>query len=558
MIKQNSMDDFLKEQQDLSAVEKFSIAHDLKQLPAAQSLYKELIPKTTPGPGQQYAFEVNLDQCSGCKACITACHNENGLDEDEIWRSVGQIHGGTTQSPVIQHITTACHHCLDPACLNGCPVNAYEKDTATGIVKHLDDQCIGCQYCTFTCAYDVPKYHKKKGIVHKCDMCISRLNVGEAPACVRACPTAAIRVTLVDVQAVRNDPNHFVQIPDAPDSRYSLPTTRYLRKEKFPENMESNDSYTVTPEHSHSPLIVMLVLTQFSVGAFGAGLFLRHVLADPIRVKMISYHALMALVVGVMALGVSVFHLGRPLYAFRAVLGLRKSWLSREIVVFGLFAFFAACYALTIWPYFVERWMGHWEKNYLRQIQDVFAILTSATGLLGVLCSIMVYQVTRRPFWDHPMTAIKFYLTTAITGISSTLLVAVSVALSTGIDISSLMEALGKTGCEVLAILTAVKLLSEASLFGHLQERQWTSLKKTAFLMKETFPYVTFWRFLLGTLGGVILPLYLQSAYASLEIHTLIWIVVFICLLSLIAEFLERYLFFRAVVPLKMPGARMS
>ena len=200
----------LDEQHDMTAVEVFAFKHDLKQLPVEEKRYKELIPKNTPGPGQQYAFEVYLDQCTGCKACVTACHNENGLDEDETWRSVGLIHGETIDGPAIQHVTGACHHCIEPACMHGCPVKAYEKDPVTGVVKHLDDQCIGCQYCILKCPYDVPKYNKKKGIVHKCDMCISRLNVGEAPACVRACPNEAIRITLVDTATVKNDPSEFV------------------------------------------------------------------------------------------------------------------------------------------------------------------------------------------------------------------------------------------------------------------------------------------------------------------------------------------------------------
>ena len=45
--------------------------------------------------------------------------------------------------------------------MNGCPVGAYEKDADTGIVRHLDDQCIGCSYCILKCPYDVPKYSKK-------------------------------------------------------------------------------------------------------------------------------------------------------------------------------------------------------------------------------------------------------------------------------------------------------------------------------------------------------------------------------------------------------------
>ena len=160
----------LEDQSDMTAVEEFAFKKDLRRLPAEASRYSRLIPKASPGPGQQYAFEVNLDQCTGCKACVTACHNENGLDEDETWRTVGVLHGAAPGGPAVQHVTSACHHCLDPACINGCPVKAYEKDPATGVVKHLEDQCIGCQYCIFKCPYDVPKYSKKRGIVHKCDM----------------------------------------------------------------------------------------------------------------------------------------------------------------------------------------------------------------------------------------------------------------------------------------------------------------------------------------------------------------------------------------------------
>jgi len=82
--------------------------------------------------------------------------------------------------------------------MDGCPVLAYDKDETTGIVRHLDDQCIGCQYCILKCPYDVPKYSESRGIVRKCDMCHDRLSVGEAPACVQACPNEAIRIITVN------------------------------------------------------------------------------------------------------------------------------------------------------------------------------------------------------------------------------------------------------------------------------------------------------------------------------------------------------------------------
>lgn len=275
-IRRVLIDDLLNEQQLLTPVGRFSREHERNDLPAQQKYYRDLIPLSSPKPGEQYAFAVDLDACTGCKACVTACHNLNGLDDEETWRDVGTLFGGTVIDPVQQTVTTACHHCLDPACLNGCPVNAYHKDPITGIVRHLDDQCIGCQYCIWKCPYDVPKYSKKRGIVRKCDMCSSRLAAGEAPACVQACPNEAIRITLVDQKQIRlasRGDNSF--LPCAPDPDYTLPTTQYRTRESLPGNMRPADFFKNKPEHSHPPLVAMLVLTQLSVGAFCTEMILR-------------------------------------------------------------------------------------------------------------------------------------------------------------------------------------------------------------------------------------------------------------------------------------------
>jgi len=201
------IDVLLAEQRDLTAVERFAGWHDSRNGHSrSNGHYKNLIPLTAPKRGEQFAFEVDLDKCSGCKACVTACHSLNGLDESETWRGVGLLvsQPSTLNSqPFQQHITTACHHCADPGCMNGCPVLAYDKDSVTGIVRHLDDQCIGCQYCVMKCPYEVPKYSDRLGIVRKCDMCANRLAVGEAPACVQACPSEAIKITVVDTGIVR-------------------------------------------------------------------------------------------------------------------------------------------------------------------------------------------------------------------------------------------------------------------------------------------------------------------------------------------------------------------
>src|SRR5262245_10390746 len=138
------IDELLAQQKSLTAVARFAEVHEQDALPAQSRYYRDLIPLNKPAAGQQYAFEVDLDKCSGCKACVTACHSLNGLDEGEVWRSVGVLHGTKSEEAFQRNVTTACHHCVEPGCLEGCPVLAYEKDSVTGIVKHLDDQCIGC------------------------------------------------------------------------------------------------------------------------------------------------------------------------------------------------------------------------------------------------------------------------------------------------------------------------------------------------------------------------------------------------------------------------------
>src|SRR6185503_2617729 len=84
----------LAEQQTLTAVDRFAQLHETGHAaPANERYYRDLIPLAAPQPGEQYAFAVDLDACSGCKACVTACHSLNGLDDGETFRDVGSIAG---------------------------------------------------------------------------------------------------------------------------------------------------------------------------------------------------------------------------------------------------------------------------------------------------------------------------------------------------------------------------------------------------------------------------------------------------------------------------------
>ena len=556
------IDELLAEQQSLTAVLKFSRAHDLRELPAQATHYRDLIPLSRPQAGQQYAFEVDLDKCSGCKACVTACHSLNGLDDEETWRDVGLLHGGTYLQPIQQTVTTACHHCIDPGCLNGCPVLAYEKDPATGIVRHLDDQCIGCQYCVLKCPYDVPKYSERLGIIRKCDMCSSRLASGEAPACVQACPSEAIRITVVEMDRIgeRYDaqaagekvgkwesekpgnshpptfsPAHF--LPGSPDPRITLPTTRYKSSKPLHESLRPADAHELKPEPAHTPLVIMLVLSQLSVGAFAVERILS-LTSGYLQSSFRSTLTLAALVVGLAALASSTLHLGRPLGAWRVFLGLRKSWLSREIIVFGLFAKLAIFYTASVWS---PQWFS-------MPIQASLGWATLASGLLGVFCSAMIYHDTRRDFWHLRFSGGKFFGTTALLGASTSLLVMVFAGAVTA-KLAPLLSL-------VVTVAGAIKLAVELPIVRQLETEDWSPLHKTALLLDGQLGLLHRCRVVCGVIGGVLLPAFLALQTLAVDVAT--WLLIAeaasIVALCLAGEFIERHLFFVAVQPVKMPG----
>jgi Fe-S-cluster-containing dehydrogenase component/DMSO reductase anchor subunit len=550
------VDHYLREQADLTAVDRFARAHDQPGGSALTGRYSTLLPAAPPSEGQQYAFDVDLDACSGCKACVVACHTLNGLEEEESWRDVGLLHGGSQTLPMLQHVTTACHHCLDPACMHACPVDAYEKDAVTGIVTHLDDQCFGCQYCTLACPYDAPKYSRAKGIVRKCDMCRDRLADGEAPACVQACPSGAIAIRVVDTAQVIEESETNLFVPGAPEPRLTLPTTTYRSERALPRNMLPADFHAVHPERAHGTLILMLTLTQLSVGAFLVDRILELFVPAGLVMQIRPMHSASALVFGLVALGVSVLHLGRPLYAFRAVIGLTHSWLSREIVAFGLFAGLAMVYAA--WP---------WISTDMLSGQDAgltpgwLGWTVALAGVAGVGCSVMVYAYTKRDFWNSPSTGFKFFMTTTVLGLAAAWLTLMLASMGGATDAArATVSRYGIVLCEGLMVATTVKLLFEAAQFRHLAARHSTSLKRSAVLMSGALVNVTLARFAAGTLGGLVMPGFLLlTRLPSSQAHgqDLVFVILVTMLFSacLAGELLERYLFFTAVASPTMPGS---
>lgn len=303
------------------------------------------LPSRRPQEGEQYRFHFDMSKCIGCKCCVVACNEQNGNPAEINWRRVGEIEGGTYPDTKRLYLSMGCNHCVEPTCLTGCPVDAYRKDPVTGIVLHNADACIGCQYCTWNCSYGVPQYNPERGVVGKCDMCYGRLAQDREPACVSACPEQAIRIEIVNIEEWRKNYTSTANAPGLPTADDSLSTTRISLPEFLPPDVGRVDTNRVHVEHPHWPLIAMTVMTQLAVGAMTAILGL-HLLQGPVTVAEAASGALL---VTLLALSASTLHLGRPVYAYRALRMWRRSWLSREVLFFSAFAGFGFLYTASLW-----------------------------------------------------------------------------------------------------------------------------------------------------------------------------------------------------------------
>ena len=464
------------------------------------------MPVRAPGPGEQYRFHVDMGKCIGCKCCVVACNEQNGNPAAINWRRVSEIEGGWYPKAERSYMSVGCHHCLEPTCLQGCPVDAYKKDFSTGIVLHSADACIGCQYCTWNCSYGVPQYNPERGVVGKCDMCHSRIGMGQSPACVSACPSGAIQIEIVNIQSWRKAADTAQSQTGLPSGDQSVSTTRITLPASLPPNAKPVDLVHVQPGEPHWPLVVMMVCTQLSVGAFAA----IWALQLSFRSSQLGVAALTSLLVASLALGASTLHLGRPIYAYRALKMWRRSWLSREVLLFSGFSLAACLYAAALWM----QWSGGL----------ALGLLTLALGFGGVTASACIYRVPSRPAWNTPLTLVQFNLTALTLG---PLFVAAIVAGSA--------RALAVSA----AVMAGAQFVVLATKFFNLSGGETSELRASSKLLSTTFRRHLIARGVLLALGAISLPLFTSDP-------RVLWIAF---ALALASETIGRYLFFVSAVP---------
>lgn len=278
-------------------------------------------------------FFFDLNKCVGCHACVVACEIENGRDQHQPWRAISAFNAYQHPDLPVFHYSLACNHCEDAPCMNDCPAAAFVKEDGIQTIKHLADNCIGCKYCTWSCPYDAPRFIKTTGIIEKCTLCQHRLEEGKKPSCANLCPTGALDFAEIEIKEQSRIPG-FTEAGINPKIEIVE-----LRRKKGPE-MATQISKTAIKNYrnlaSTTPskinlkkdwvLVLFTLLIAFLNGYFAAGMM-----------GFMEISPWLFAGLGLISLGLSSFHLGKKRRAWRAVIHVKNSWLSREILFYMLF-----------------------------------------------------------------------------------------------------------------------------------------------------------------------------------------------------------------------------
>ncbi len=172
-------------------------------------------------PERKWTMVIDLDKCTGCAACVVACHAENNVPivtEDEVARSRGQhwirierYWVGEYPHLEARFLPLLCQQCDNAPCEPVCPVYASVHSEREGLNLQVYNRCVGTRYCANNCPYKVRFFNwydpvfpepqeqqlnpdvtvRSAGVMEKCTFCVQRSRNGRLPACVEACPTGA-------------------------------------------------------------------------------------------------------------------------------------------------------------------------------------------------------------------------------------------------------------------------------------------------------------------------------------------------------------------------------
>ena len=190
----------------------------------------------------RYGMLINTKKCVGCYACRLACQAKNHLEPGESFIKFHELETGTYPNVYNEIVPTQCQHCEDAPCAAVCPTHAtYVTDS--GVVLVDEEKCIGCKMCIAACPYGARSFNPITKVVEKCTLCRHLQEVGDVPACVKACCSEAR--FFGDIDDLESDvakaiaaagPENVHSMPDMGNK----PTVRYILHKK-------NGTWNTTP-----------------------------------------------------------------------------------------------------------------------------------------------------------------------------------------------------------------------------------------------------------------------------------------------------------------------
>jgi DMSO reductase anchor subunit/ferredoxin len=259
--------------------------------------------------------------------------------------------------------------------MHTCPALAYHRDEETGAVLIDPGSCIGCRYCSWVCPYGAPTFEPERGVMSKCTFCVHRLKDGLGPACADLCPTGALDFARVPSAELCTPVEGFPRTDLGPAIRIE----RVRRAAPPPQTAFPAPLAPVGNAVSRRVEPVITFGAEWSLAAFTYLVIVMFGVFTASASGAMRLHPAIFATAAALAGGLSLAHLGRPARAWRAVLNVRGSWLSREVIGFGSFAVAGAAALVA-----GARLSGG---------------LTLAAWLVGLFTLVAIDQVYRPVYW---------------------------------------------------------------------------------------------------------------------------------------------------------------